>query len=487
MKFIIPILVGATIGYITNWLAIKMLFRPHYEKRLLGFHIPFTPGLIPKERYRIAKSVGETVGEYLLSPEVIRGSLLNNNIIEYIGLWVESNINRFKQEDRSIKTIIENLNYGDYTIVLNKIEKKIVDSIYNYFKQDNFKYKIVDIVEYHVFQESRDDIYKIINEKIGLFLCKLSTSKEIKLKLNNIIENKIKELSYDQRTLGQLISDDIIYTIKNLINEHDREIGNLLRNMLEDPLVEFKLRESIVGLVSQNMGKVLLMFMSPETISDKVLSMIKEYLNKPEVNHNIVSIIITLIDKLLERKVGDIVINFSSKLKGEEIERISESMIRYISNEENQKKVLSIIDEKIKLEESNFREGAMSFVEESLDALLNSENFYEKIYITVQEIIENLFHKPISSIAYKIDETIIENIISVCNHIFDDFVNNKLPYMVELFNISKVVEDQINSFDVAFAEEIIVEIANKELKAITWLGALLGGFMGILSPVLQML
>lgn len=487
MKFIIPILVGATIGYITNWLAIKMLFRPHYEKRLLGLHIPFTPGLIPKERYRIAKSVGETVGEYLLSPEVIRGSLLNNNIIEYIGLWVESNINRFKQEDRSIKTIIENLNYGDYTIVLNKIEKKIADSIYNYFKQDNFKYKIVDIVEYHVFQESRDDIYKIINEKIGLFLCKLSTSKEIKLKLNNIIENKIKELSYDQRTLGQLISDDIIYTIKNLINEHDREIGNLLRNMLEDPLVEFKLRESIVGLVSQNMGKVLLMFMSPETISDKVLSMIKEYLNKPEVNHNIVSIIITLIDKLLERKVGDIVINFSSKLKGEEIERISESMIRYISNEENQKKVLSIIDEKIKLEESNFREGAMSFVEESLDALLNSENFYEKIYITVQEIIENLFHKPISSIAYKIDETIIENIISVCNHIFDDFVNNKLPYMVELFNISKVVEDQINSFDVAFAEEIIVEIANKELKAITWLGALLGGFMGILSPVLQML
>ena len=50
MKLIIPIIVGAIIGYFTNWLAIKMLFRPHYEKKIFGIKIPFTPGLIPKEK-----------------------------------------------------------------------------------------------------------------------------------------------------------------------------------------------------------------------------------------------------------------------------------------------------------------------------------------------------------------------------------------------------------------------------------------------------
>ena len=65
MKFIMPILLGAVIGYITNWLAIKMLFRPHYEKKIFGLHIPFTLGLIPKEMNRIAKSIGETVGVHL--------------------------------------------------------------------------------------------------------------------------------------------------------------------------------------------------------------------------------------------------------------------------------------------------------------------------------------------------------------------------------------------------------------------------------------
>ena len=66
MKIIIPIIVGSAIGYLTNWLAIRMLFRPLEEKRIFGFKIPFTPGLIPKERRRIASNIGEAVGKHLL-------------------------------------------------------------------------------------------------------------------------------------------------------------------------------------------------------------------------------------------------------------------------------------------------------------------------------------------------------------------------------------------------------------------------------------
>ena len=46
--YLISALVGAVIGYITNWLAIKMLFKPHNEKRVFGIRIPFTQGIIPK-------------------------------------------------------------------------------------------------------------------------------------------------------------------------------------------------------------------------------------------------------------------------------------------------------------------------------------------------------------------------------------------------------------------------------------------------------
>ncbi len=65
------------------------------------------------------------------------------------------------------------------------------------------------------------------------------------------------------------------------------------------------------------------------------------------------------------------------------------------------------------------------------------------------------------------------------------YSENALLEIINLFDISKIVEEQINSFQVEYTEELILGIAEKELKAITRLGALLGGIMGLLSPLLQ--
>ncbi|MFQ6117009.1 MAG: DUF445 domain-containing protein, partial [Candidatus Bipolaricaulia bacterium] len=64
-------LVSALIGYFTNWVAIRMLFRPHREKRVFGIRIPFTPGLIPRRRAELAESIGLAVGEHLVTEEAI--------------------------------------------------------------------------------------------------------------------------------------------------------------------------------------------------------------------------------------------------------------------------------------------------------------------------------------------------------------------------------------------------------------------------------
>jgi len=59
--WILPPLVGAIIGYFTNWLAIKMLFRPYKTIKFAGIALPFTPGLLPREKDKLAVSLGETV------------------------------------------------------------------------------------------------------------------------------------------------------------------------------------------------------------------------------------------------------------------------------------------------------------------------------------------------------------------------------------------------------------------------------------------
>lgn len=80
---------GAVIGYITNDIAIRMLFRPHTAKYICGVHVPFTPGIIPKEKGRIASAIGGAISENLMNKEVLEKTLLSDEMIEKITLAID--------------------------------------------------------------------------------------------------------------------------------------------------------------------------------------------------------------------------------------------------------------------------------------------------------------------------------------------------------------------------------------------------------------
>lgn len=69
---LIPPLAGGIIGYFTNDLAIKMLFRPYKPIYLAGRKLPFTPGLIPSNQERLAKRIADTIMGSLLTPEELQ-------------------------------------------------------------------------------------------------------------------------------------------------------------------------------------------------------------------------------------------------------------------------------------------------------------------------------------------------------------------------------------------------------------------------------
>ncbi|MFW5648669.1 MAG: DUF445 domain-containing protein [Candidatus Alkaliphilus sp. MAG34] len=78
LKLLILATIGGIIGWITNLLAIKMLFRPFKPVNvpLVNFKIQ---GLIPKRKAEIAESIGETVETELLSIEEIVDELVRSN------------------------------------------------------------------------------------------------------------------------------------------------------------------------------------------------------------------------------------------------------------------------------------------------------------------------------------------------------------------------------------------------------------------------
>jgi len=95
--------VGAVIGYITNDIAIRMLFRPHQAKYIMGIHIPFTPGIIPKEKSRIATSIGKAVSDNLMNREVLERSLLSDEMMGKIGNAIDEFVATQSHNDETIE------------------------------------------------------------------------------------------------------------------------------------------------------------------------------------------------------------------------------------------------------------------------------------------------------------------------------------------------------------------------------------------------
>ena len=110
--FVAPVL-GGVIGYITNEVAIRMLFRPHQAKYIMGWHVPFTPGLIPKERERIAASVGDTISRNLMNSEVLERTLLGDDITSRIGQAIDRYFDSLKQNPESLRDYLSHFTSDD--------------------------------------------------------------------------------------------------------------------------------------------------------------------------------------------------------------------------------------------------------------------------------------------------------------------------------------------------------------------------------------
>jgi uncharacterized membrane protein YheB (UPF0754 family) len=89
--YVSPPVLGGIIGYFTNDVAIKMLFRPYRALYIGRKRIPFTPGLIPRNQERLAKNISDTIMGSLLTPEELQNlarRLLQTERVEGAILWL---------------------------------------------------------------------------------------------------------------------------------------------------------------------------------------------------------------------------------------------------------------------------------------------------------------------------------------------------------------------------------------------------------------
>ena len=278
LKIIIPILVGALIGYCTNYIAINMLFRPQKPIYVFGKKLPFTPGVIPKNKSRIAAAVGKAVGQNLFTNQDIVNAItesgLKNNLSEKI---MDTAFNT----DSSIKDYIDKYyskKSGENDDLIQTELSKEVD-----YDASDYDDVIIEETDYDKIKNKVSDVItlKILGafEKIDL---NAMVSQIASKTLSEKVKGTMMEMFLNESTVSAM-SAPIGNSIAEYIKNHGEEIIYPLVDTEVDSFMEKPVSENLeelgldTNILESSVNKLF------DTAVSKCSSMISEYIDIPGI------------------------------------------------------------------------------------------------------------------------------------------------------------------------------------------------------------
>ena len=241
--FVIP-LISAFIGYITNYIAIVMLFRPYKEIKIFGIKI-FGKGVIPRNHQKLAESIGRTVAEELLSSEDILRKLNSEKINTILKETISQKLLELTSKNpESLENILPHeLHYLKEDI--RKRASELVSERFILFLQENkdknatFISSLIKNLSSDSFEKilSKDEILtlenkikNVIADKIELFLARENMIPKIKGFLENLSNSEKnvgelipKKLDAEIRKNVPIITTEVVKQLKILLNKEDTQ------------------------------------------------------------------------------------------------------------------------------------------------------------------------------------------------------------------------------------------------------------------------
>ncbi len=129
LKYIVPPLVGAIIGYVTNFIAIKMLFHPYKPWKIGKFTVPMTPGVVPRRKYAISHAVGQAIENDLISRDDLKDLLISDGAKNAV---VQGIVHALLDEDCAMEDRLkEQLGEAHYDGMYQAVEHRVCGAIAN--------------------------------------------------------------------------------------------------------------------------------------------------------------------------------------------------------------------------------------------------------------------------------------------------------------------------------------------------------------------
>ena len=184
--YLLPIL-AALIGWITNYLAIKMLFHPHQPKKILGLTFQ---GVFPKRQAQIAEKLGDLVANELFSMKDVAQK------IEDLSTQPEA----LEEVGKRIEQTIRGKLISAFPMLSMFLSDEMIEKVTSLFKGELEDFLRVSAQGLAVKMEESVDIQALVREKVQAF-----SSNKIEELLLGFMEQEFRFIEKIGAVLGFLI------------------------------------------------------------------------------------------------------------------------------------------------------------------------------------------------------------------------------------------------------------------------------------------
>jgi uncharacterized membrane protein YheB (UPF0754 family) len=505
LPFVLPPLLGAVIGYVTNYVAIRMLFRPLSAKYVLGLRIPLTPGIIPKQRYQLAESIGRMVSTQLLNEEAVRVHLSTPEFRRAVEQGVRTST------DRLLETVPASHDWSTLSALGDVAREGARGMLRRFMASDSFRDGVLAVARNMLFEVSRYRVRSLAPSP-GQLRSVLETvvsraaGGELREAVKTMSHEWLEQRLADNTPMSRYISDGFIAEVERVADDVYGPSFEHLLEWLDRP----DIREQL-----QHRGKGIL-----RKILDQLTFMQRFFVTAAQYDRQLEERMPVIVDDLINtirtagwepanrRRVVGAVGDALRKIQSQGFaEAVGKSRL------DLPVRVHHLIDEVADILE---RETVQQRI---VDALLAMLERYEGR--TIGEVLESFFAMDLETIAVRISDRVSELVkpseqgavlVGEAERVLRDFtsslgsvtiremldlgdeekervdaavaggltslVERRLPQLVESLDIQRLVVNRVNSLDVGEVERLLLMVIARHLKWINLFGALLGAVIG---------
>jgi uncharacterized membrane protein YheB (UPF0754 family) len=511
------ILFATAHGYAGAWLAVRMLFRPRQPVKILGLTI-FPQGMIPRHRERLASAIGKAVGEELVSKETVLEELFEKDFLrKKIQSVVDSYTGEFMSQN--YPSLIEALPSNLREPVLDAISSlqlKIGNYVNGILKSEETLESIHNFVERRVDEVLSKRVSETIDEenfhKILDFLESRvrSVVKEpvFEQKIRDFINKQVDGLMTTNISLGEMLTDDAVQILKEKARE---QIDPIVHQLAELAAAE-RTRNQIGALIKrevhayyENLAFFKKIFVSRDNLLKEVDDLVNESLPKRIEETLRGDFFATEAENFLDRTISNAMARpipeIIGKIAPEQLERLKSQIIKgvlsVLQGEEMQNSISAYltdtlhkirphsIDAILQTIHPQAEEKLKSALSKGLLGILNRDETANIINSVLARQIERLLSAPIGRLADHVSEQQIRQAGKSMTETIIAAAREKLPKVIQEFDIGGVVREKINHYPVEKLENLVLSVAKEHLRKIELFGALFGLIIGIVQAFLS--